>query len=266
METGGRLLPVSSELFCTLCTAAPFSPPSALLLTPLSPSTLSISWQPPAPEDQNGVIQFYTVKVIEEERMIERVENATNNTTVFSLDGLHPYYHYTISVAAVTVAVGPFNTPEIIHMPPAGMFPHRCIPPHYKHNVYWLFFKVPSSPPLGVCARSSSSSSIYILWYPPPAEHKNGEIVSYSVLCIEVNTGGLPSRYTTNTTDLNITGLHPYYIYRCNVAAVTVEEGPFSSSVEATTLEDSNAIFVEMILYCFSQIPNCVSHHKIISP
>jgi len=35
-------------------------------------------------------------------------QNRTTNT-VFTAENLHPYYNYKISVAAVTVAMGPFS-------------------------------------------------------------------------------------------------------------------------------------------------------------
>jgi hypothetical protein len=62
--------------------------------------------------------------------------------------------------------------------------------------------------------------------------------VSFSVLCSVANTGGTLLRLTTLSTTITVTGLHPYYTHRCNVSAVTVDEGPFSDLVDVTTLED----------------------------
>lgn len=78
----------------------------------LSSSTLSITWQPPAPEGQNGIIISYTVLLN---------ELPTNTTYTYQRDGshteilitdLHPYYEYSCSVAAETsVGLGPFSVP-----------------------------------------------------------------------------------------------------------------------------------------------------------
>ena len=46
----------------------------------------------------------------------------------------------------------------------------------------------------------------------------------------------------TTTTDITITGLHPYYTYNCNVSAVTVGGGPFSRFADVTTLEDGTYV------------------------
>ena len=83
-----------------------------------------------------------------------------------------------------------------------------------------------------------SSTSIRLTWDAPPEEHHNGEIDSYTVLCSEVNTGSLHSRHSTPMTSITLTGLHPYFTYHCNVSAVTVGHGPFSTVTSITTLED----------------------------
>ena len=106
-------------------------------------------------------------------------------------------------------------------------------------NFTEFYFSAPSVPPNRVSAVSSNSTSIHLSWNPPPVEQQNGEIDFYIVVCIELNTGATLSRHRTEMTDTTITGLHPYYTYRCNVSAITVGEGPFSDSVEVTTLEDS---------------------------
>ena len=76
----------------------------------LGPTAISLSWQPPVPEGQNGIITSYTVLV---------TELLTNTTTTYQRDGshtelvitgLHPYYDYSCAVAAQTsVGLGPFG-------------------------------------------------------------------------------------------------------------------------------------------------------------
>jgi hypothetical protein len=208
--------PYSESIPVHTAQEVPSSPPTALLLTPISPLTLSIKWQPPPINFQNGIIRFYIIRVLEEETFLKTI-NTTDNATYFPLEPLHPHYLYNISVSAVTVGVGPFSIPESIRMPPTA----------------------PSSPPTGVRAIPSSPTSIHIRWNSLPAEHQNGEIEYYLVFCIDSNSGGISSRHTTVMTDVTIIGLHPYYTYKCNVSAVTVDIGPFSDYVKATTFEDS---------------------------
>ena len=109
--------------------AVPSSPPLNLSGQVLSPSTLSITWQPPAPDGQNGVIVSYTVQ------LIERPTNTTftyqrggSHTEVF-ITNLHPYYEYSCSVAAETsVGLGPFSIPFILttHQDGEGRPSYHC--------------------------------------------------------------------------------------------------------------------------------------------
>ena len=95
--------------------AVPSSPPLNSSGEVLGPSAISISWQPPSPEGQNGIITSYTVFI---------TEVPTNATTTYQRDGsrseilitgLHPFYEYSCSVAAETsVGLGPFGTPFTI--------------------------------------------------------------------------------------------------------------------------------------------------------
>ena len=92
--------------------------------------------------------------------------------------------------------------------------------------------------PTHLLGAALSSTSISLSWNPPPHEHHNGEIDSYTVLCTEVNTGGSLSQHSTPTTNITIDELHPYYTYKCNVSAVTVDQGPYSAIISVTTFED----------------------------
>ena len=78
-----------------------------------------LSWDPPHREIVNGIIQRYTIIIIEH-------ETASNTTIVtintsLNLTSLHPYYVYGITVAAETIAIGPFSSPIVIQMPESGM-------------------------------------------------------------------------------------------------------------------------------------------------
>ena len=102
-----------------------------------------------------------------------------------------------------------------------------------------------------------SSTVIHLQWNPPPDEHHNGEIDSYTVLCSD--TGGSLTQFSTATTNITIDGLHPYYTYNCSVSAVTVDQGPFSAIVSVTTLEDGWSPFIIIfytITFCITLYNN----------
>ena len=47
----------------------------------------------------------------------------------------------------------------------------------------------------------------------------------------------------STTTSIEITSLHPFYVYEWTVSAFTVGEGPYSSISTVTTPEDGMLIF-----------------------
>ena len=97
----------------------PTGPPQRVEVQPENITTLALSWQPPSPENQNGIIVHYTVNITEMET--GRVLSLTAmNTTMLRVHLLHPFYTYTCIVAAVTIGLGPYSTPVVIQMPEDG--------------------------------------------------------------------------------------------------------------------------------------------------
>ena len=66
-----------------------------------------LTWQPPAPSNQNGIIQHYAISVTEEETM--RQFQLMSTTTSVTATALHPYYTYSFTISAVTVSEGPYS-------------------------------------------------------------------------------------------------------------------------------------------------------------
>ena len=94
---------------------APSSPPLNTSAEALSPTTLSITWQPPAPEGQNGVITSYTVQLTEQPTNTTFTHQRSGSHTEILISGLHPYYDYSCSIAAETsVGLGPFSVSFIV--------------------------------------------------------------------------------------------------------------------------------------------------------
>ena len=88
--------------------SAPSSAPLNFGADWITSTAVELSWQPPPLEEQNGLIQSYTVTVFEinSNTTKEVHQNFTHNA--ISISGLHPYYNYIVSVAAYTVGLGPF--------------------------------------------------------------------------------------------------------------------------------------------------------------
>ena len=97
---------------------------------------------------------------------------------------------------------------------------------------------VPTRPPQVPTAAVVDSRTFFCSWTPPPSDHHNGIIVEYRVNITEVITGRIFVR-TTTATSLNITSLHPDYVYRWMVTAVTTGPGPYTAAATIRTPEDS---------------------------
>jgi len=97
-------------------------------------------------------------------------------------------------------------------------------------------FTEPDAPPQSLTGSALNATSLYLSWDPPPSEQKNGIIRQYLVNITETETG---DEIRLSTTDMSITvlGLHPFYHYECNVSAVTIGAGPYTSPLTLRTLQ-----------------------------
>ena len=105
---------------CIAHYAVPSSPPVGLSVRPLTAQDLLVSWQAPPRELQNGVIRFYTVRLLTVFTGTFTLHNSSLlNVTI---EPLHPHYVYEVSVAASTVGLGPYSPEMIVIMPESGFY------------------------------------------------------------------------------------------------------------------------------------------------
>ena len=98
---------------------APTAPPANISAIHVDSTSISLDWDKPLAEDWNGIIRVYHVNIIEIETgntfyIVVYTESATINS-------LHPYYQYNISITAVTVLPGPAS-PSIVIKTSQGNF------------------------------------------------------------------------------------------------------------------------------------------------
>ena len=72
--------------------------------------------------------------------------------------------------------------------------------------------------------------SLTLIWTAPDFPNHNGIIRNYVIAIHEVETGRNFTE-SSNTTQVTLEPLHPYYTYMCSIAAETVGRGPFSLHV-----------------------------------
>ena len=108
----------------------------------------------------------------------------------------------------------------------------------HVHGSYCsLLIIAPSASVLNLSAQAVDSKTIFISWIPPLFIHQNGMIRSYTVFVTETNTG-IVYNYSSSTTNVTVSQLHPYFTYSCAVSPVTVKPGPLSSPAYVTTYQD----------------------------
>ena len=85
----------------------------------VSSRNMTIVWDPPLAEHQNGIIRLYIVDISVE----ESGENYQMNSVTTSLivSDLHPYYSYSIGISAVTIGQGPQSDPQSIRLLQEGI-------------------------------------------------------------------------------------------------------------------------------------------------
>jgi receptor-type tyrosine-protein phosphatase Q len=101
-------------IFCVLCialTTAPSSPPINVNIRQVTSISFMLSWSAPPLREQNGLIRHYSVRCIHQEGDFEIL---TDSLTERLITNLHPFYNYTCSVAAVTIAPGPYSSTLLV--------------------------------------------------------------------------------------------------------------------------------------------------------
>ena len=93
--------------------------------------------------------------------------------------------------------------------------------------------------PLAPLSWARDSRTLNCTWSPPPEQHQNGIITVYRVQLTEVLTGVMLVK-SSNSTTIEVSGLHPDYEYEWRVAAVTVGVGPYTNTTTTRLPEDGN--------------------------
>jgi len=74
-------------------------------------------WKPPPEGQRNGIVKYYNINV---NSSAGEIREETSNATQFNLTSLEPYNNYSVSIAAVTVNVGPYTLFHLFQTGEAG--------------------------------------------------------------------------------------------------------------------------------------------------
>ncbi|XP_073957210.1 cell adhesion molecule Dscam2-like [Choristoneura fumiferana] len=206
---------------------APSEPPSNVHVTAGGPGELHVAWRPPPREAWHGELLGYTVSCTEISPGGGPLRNSTRTLTVngwsateLSLSALRKFTRYEVRVRAFNgVAAGP-PSPPVAATTLEG---------------------VPESHPTRVACSPLSSSSMKVVWSPPPLGQHGGLIQGYKVMYSPLTSDhadvGEVKRVTTTDTYLHT--LHKYTNYSVQVLAFTnAGDGRRSPPVYCMTEED----------------------------
>ena len=211
-----------------------------------------LMWSPPRAIHINGIIQKYVVKITENETGQMWRFFAFNDEDIV-VGSLHPHYHYDCRVAAFTIAEGTLSTVVTVQTEQECKLKHKLLL-HFQYSYQGIQFypAAPSAPPSLPVVFGTTHNSLSLNWEAPPFEETNGAIQNYVISIHEVETG---RNFTanSNTTQVTLEPLHPYYTYMCSIAAETVARGPFSEHITIQLPEAGLSMFTHLA---------CV--HKII--
>ena len=221
-------------LIIILILTAPSGPPLNISVDILSSSSMNVAWSPPMQELQNGIIVHYLVSI----QTGDSKMTVETNVPYLTIEELHPHYTYELSVAAVTVASGPFSNTTSFTMPQDGRL--KCAPNFFYFVSLCpspILCSAPSSGPMLVEAVSQSPYNIELYWEPPSIEDQNGDIVSYYISFTHTLSGDEQTFETmADALFFSEDSFHPYYTYSVSIHAVTVAVGP-GTTVNVTTME-----------------------------
>ncbi|XP_010783145.1 phosphatidylinositol phosphatase PTPRQ isoform X2 [Notothenia coriiceps] len=206
---GESSLSEDDDIFVFTLEDEPDSPPVNLTVVATSPLAATLAWS--APEQANGMIQYYEVQY-ENESYSELLNTSSNTATLMNLK---PFSYYNVTVKAYTRYGHGNQTSE---------------------SLYLLSGEdVPGSPPYDVTYESVSPSEVNVTWQPPLLP--NGIITHYS---LQLWNSSHYLNLTSPTNYIHITHLRKYANYRVMVQAHTrVGPGNYSSDpLNITTLED----------------------------
>lgn len=99
-------------------------------------TTVSLSWSPPLPENQNGVIRKYIIAATETDT--GNVYTWESISTNIGIHSLHPFYTYQFTVAAYTIERGPFSYIVTLQTPEDGKIMYCLLVVSCITNVHFV--------------------------------------------------------------------------------------------------------------------------------
>ncbi len=95
--------------------AVPSVAPNNVTAVAVNSSVLAVTWEQLPVDQQNGIVQYFTVTV--QVQQTSAMFSIDTTELTITISNLHPAYDHILRVAAVTVATGPFSDPVTVTTP-----------------------------------------------------------------------------------------------------------------------------------------------------
>ena len=207
----------------------PTAPPQNVSYGGRTNVSITLTWNPPPFNHQNGQIQSYSIIVTYPLSGLQKLLSTNSSYTNFTIGGLQPYSNYFFSIAAETISLGPYSDTVNISTVEGGEL--KLVHSWSTLLSQSLLIAVPTTAPENVTIMVINATTIYLSW--EGVITRVGILRDYIIRVLEVDTGLLMD-YRTSLTSIAI-AVHPDYVYRCSVSAFTVASGPFSEAVSIKT-------------------------------
>ncbi|XP_019858365.1 PREDICTED: protein sidekick-1-like [Amphimedon queenslandica] len=207
----------------------PTAPPGNFTINTNSVSrSLSFSWDPP-PEHRNGIIFYYNLTCYETVGRVvylitspsfPRIVNESDSVQ-FVLFGFRPGTLINCSLTSSNNAgIGPYAASAYIY----------------------TVQEAPGGPPLNFQIYKITSNDFMLSWQPPNLLLQFGTIIHYTLSCMELERGVVPSlfpiTYAPDQTNATVSGLRPFTAYNCSLTASTVV-GPGPPAIDTPMTDPS---------------------------
>lgn len=106
---------------------APSGPPQNFTGEVVNSTAISLSWEPPALDEQNGVIDFYNISITDTITTTQASFEVPSEHTQQVITSLHPYYLYEFKVAAETISLGVYSSSLTIRTLQDGKEPQMIL-------------------------------------------------------------------------------------------------------------------------------------------
>ncbi len=230
--------------------------PRNFRVSSLSSTSATVNWQAPVMQTNNGISGYKLV--LREQKFGQRdvTKNVAANRLSYAFSGLEEFNTYEVQIKSVSVFTFESSLVSIsLTTMEAGVcIQSYCINEYlalcqyYTHYFRWSHVSIllytytaPASPPGSLSGSSHGSNALSLSWRSVSPIDINGRLNCYEIDIMEVETGR-QFQTTSSSTGKTIVSLHPYYVYKCRVAAVTIARGPYTQYINIRTDESGELL------------------------